>query len=106
MGYTEKHKEIISKIADLNFQKKVWVQQKVWDEVLNFGEAVNLLDDYSFFDDIEDGNMNFDNSEFQSNVESFAKRLLDYEEISPTQEMLNDPKWLKIVELANKIITG
>ncbi len=99
----EKVLDVLKKISDFNFQEDVWVNQKYWDEVLNFGEAVNTLDDYCFFDEVEEGKIKFSDSKAQMSLEAFVTELLAYEEPSNPQEMLRDPKWREISEKAAEL---
>ena len=90
--------DILSKISDLKFQKEVWKEQKHWDKILNFGEAVNTLDDYSFFDSNEIwGTL----SDYEVNqIQDFKTKLENYEE---NTDMLNDKNWILITDKAKEI---
>ena len=99
----EKVLDVLKKISDLRFQEDVWVNQKYWDEVLNFGEAVNTLDDYCFFDEVEEGKIKLSDSKTQMDLEIFLAELLAYEEPSNPQDMLRDSKWKEISKKAAKL---
>ncbi|WP_282040003.1 hypothetical protein [Saccharicrinis aurantiacus] len=92
--------DILSKIADTNFQKKVWVDQEYWDPILNFGEAVNTLEDYFFFEEIQNGAINSTNLSLNEELLWFSKELMKYDEPSDPSYMLKDEKWLNICEKA------
>jgi hypothetical protein len=96
--------EILSKLANIKFQQKVWLKNEQWDEVLNLGEAINSLDDYSFFDDLENGNLFVESGVQQNELNAFSDLLLNYEEPASVSEMLKDPNWLKIVNSAKSIV--
>lgn len=89
----EKIISILKKISDFSFQEDVWVKQSYWDEILNLGEAVNTLDDYCFFDEVEEGKIKFLESVNQEKLENFVKELLLFEEPSNPEELLHDLKW-------------
>jgi hypothetical protein len=96
----EKILDVLKKISDFRFLEDVWVNQKYWDEVLNFGEAVNTLDDYCFFDDVEEGRIILPDLKSQMGLKSFVADLLTYQEPSSPQEMLHDLKWKDLSEKA------
>jgi hypothetical protein len=95
--------DILDKLSDLSFQEKVWIKQEYWDQVLNFGEAVNLLDDYSFFDEVFEGKIKFIETTEQNKLESFVKELEAYQEPFNPNDMLQDPRWRRISEQAAEI---
>ncbi len=94
---------ILDKLADLDFQRAVWVHQAYFDEVLNFGEAVNLLDDYHFFDAVERQYIKLKAADDQDKLTNFANALLAYNEPLERAEILTDPSWLSIVRDASQI---
>ncbi|MDF2380352.1 hypothetical protein JMG10_02655 [Nostoc ellipsosporum NOK] len=93
----------LDKLADLDFQRAVWINQAYFDEVLNFGEAVNLLDDYNFFDAIEHQDIKLKTVDDQQKLASFANALLEYKEPFERTKILTDPSWLSIVREAAHI---
>lgn len=95
--------DIIEKLSDLDFQREVWVQQKYWDRVLNFGEAVNTLDDYNFFDDVETNSMKFPNDQWRTLV-YFSKKILGFEEDESAEEILQNPDWIEITKIAKDVM--
>ena len=50
-----------------------WVKAKRFDWAFCFGETVNLLDDYQFFEDLENGKLRLNALNDQKVLESFAK---------------------------------
>jgi len=99
--------EIINKLADLQFQSDVWVNQVYWDRILNFGEAINTLDDYCFFDKSYYNKLKISKTELALIIQ-FQNQLLKYSEPCNTKLMIEDPTWLQLVKDAkviNKIIT-
>jgi hypothetical protein len=94
---------ILEKLSNLDFQKDVWQDQKYWDAILNYGEAVNTLEDYGFFDDVETGKIVLQNEQEQKKLISFIDCLLNYEEPLNTEIMISDTNWLSIVNKASEI---
>ncbi len=94
---------VLDKISDLNFQNDVWVRQAYWDRVLNFGEAVNTLDDFCFFDEIESGTIFLSDPNDQIQLELFVKDLLEYEESDDPKDMLLDSKWIEITRISLRL---
>ena len=94
---------VIDKIGDLDFQQAVWLNGFYWHRVLSFGEAVNILEDYYFYDKVQNKSLTFENEELQLLLVSFSVSLLSYEEPNDVEKMLRDKKWLEIVEKAQKI---
>jgi hypothetical protein len=97
IGINRKILEILDKIADLDFQRAVWVHQTYFDEVLNFGETVNLLDDYNFFYAVEHQDIKLKTADDQEKLTNFANALLAYNEPLERAKILTDPSWLSIV---------
>jgi hypothetical protein len=93
--------DVISKISSLEFQHDVWVEGKYWDRVINFEEAVNTLDDYEFFEDIEENHIGLPEKD-QSRIANFLNKLLEYESRNP-KIMVSDSNWAKIVKEAGEI---
>jgi hypothetical protein len=93
--------DVISKISSLEFQKDVWVEGKYWDRVTNYEEAVNTLDDYEFFEDIEENNLGLPENE-QTKIANFLTKLLEYDSRSP-KVMISDKNWNEIVKEAGEI---
>ncbi len=102
-NWKENSIDFIGKIGDLNFQYAIWLNHSFWDEILNFGEAVNKLEDYFFFEKVENGSIRFDEKELQVNLVAFSNNLLSYEEPKKVEEMLEDESWLNIVGQARVI---
>lgn len=95
--------DVLSKIANLQFQKEVWFKQLYWDEILNYSEAINTLDDYCFFDDVEVGKISLIDTLNQKKLNHFVNELLAYNEPNVAIELLIDPKWLQISKQAKEI---
>lgn len=95
--------DVLQKISDLDFQRDVWVKQAYWDIVLNFGEAVNLLDDYCFFEEVEKKDISLPDIVEQNNMECFIKDILEYEEPSDPLVMLVDSKWIEIAKRGKRV---
>lgn len=94
---------VIEKVADLNFQYAVWVNGSFWHRVLDFGEAVNILDDYYFFEKVGNKTILFEDVDLQKLLISFSESLLAYEAPNDTRQILEDEKWLNVVAQAIKI---
>ncbi len=93
----------IGRVGDLNFQYAVWLNGSFEDIISNFGEAVNTLDDFLFFEKVEDRSIRFNDEKLQENLVSFSASLLSYQEPNRMEEMLEDEKWLKVVGKARII---
>lgn len=94
--------DILEKIADLKFQKGVWLDGKYWDRVSSFEEGVNSLEDYDFFLDARQGSIKFSEVEKQK-IDGFIANLLEYEE-QDVEKMLRDSVWIKITEEAREVV--
>lgn len=92
--------DIIERISNINFQKEVWIQGRYWDAVSSFGESINLLDDYGFFDKFSyfENLLNKDESE---KIKHFKNLLLLYD---PKDNMLEDKEWISITRLARELL--
>lgn len=97
--------DILGKISDPEFQKEVWVDHKYWDRITDFGEAVNTLDDYFFFDLVEARKLGLKDSEYHL-ADDFVTALLGYEEPKLPAKMLSDESWLKITEQARIVLNA
>ncbi len=93
----------IEKIGNLNFQYDVWVKGLFWDRVVSFGEAINTLEDYCFFEKIENKSIRFEDEKLQINLIDFSANLLSYQEPENVEEMLRDEEWLNIVKQAKNV---
>jgi len=78
----------INILSDKEFQKKVWINQEEFYLAFCYDETVNLLDDYQFFDDIEEKRIYFTNPESQAKLISFASMLLNDNEPSNLSDIL------------------
>lgn len=95
---------IFSCLSDSEFRRKVWVDGEYFDTYCSsFGEAVNSLDDFNFFNDVENGNIKLENNVLQIRLEKLMKDILDYQEPDSAACMLKDPSWIKIVDEASQI---
>ena len=102
MGLKSDHiKDIISKISDLEFQRKVWLRAEYYDIVLNHTEALCQLEDRQFFDDVENNSIGFTSKDL-NRLQSFLVRLNNYEPTSD-QELFIDETWLSITKEAKQI---
>ena len=99
-----KKREIILHIffclSNTDFQNKTWFSNEQSDEYCStFSETINSLDDFNFFEDVEDRKFDFSESMY-SNLESFLNSVDDYEE---SENMLKDEKWLSLTAKAEKL---
>jgi hypothetical protein len=92
--------EILEKIGNINFQKDVWKDQKYFDNILSYGEGINTLDDYFFFDAIENRELPLDANLYLF-IDDYIKKLLSYKD---SKVMFDDPVWLKLVERTHEVI--
>jgi hypothetical protein len=87
-------------LSDLDFQNKVWVNADFFDSLCSsFGEAVNSLEDFNFYEDIK-------NKKFKFSVDLYSKisnLLDDLDNYDENEKMMSDPQWLNIVK-QSKII--
>lgn len=90
---------MIERLSNLDFQMNIWVAQKHWDRALDFGETVNVLDDYCFFDDVETNAYNL-SQECDYKLKRFAMHLLSYSDNINPENMMKDNSWLNVVEEA------
>ncbi|MFY0602132.1 MAG: hypothetical protein JXR03_20825 [Cyclobacteriaceae bacterium] len=90
---------VIGIIADPSFQVRIWKEQSSMHDIFCFEEAVNVLSDYHFFDDLESEAYSLNESEYIL-IKKFAKSLLDYPDGIHAKKMLSDSVWLEIVEQA------
>lgn len=93
--------DILGKISNINFQNEVWIQGKYWDRVSSFGESVNLLDDYGFFDDFKLFEKLLDEVE-REKMAYFKELLLAYEQNG--NNILHNEEWLLITRLAQELV--
>lgn len=98
--------DILERICNIQFQKDVWVNHLYNDVIFCFGEAVNMLDDYFFFDDIKEGKIKFSDPIDQDRLEDFASNILAYDDPPNINIMLNDTKWNKICEDAYILVNS
>ena len=94
--------DILNKLSDIKFQEDVWVKHSYWHRITNFGEAVNTLDDYDFFDELYSDNLIMDEADL-SILNDFRRRLLNFIEFENGNLMLTDPSWIQIAKDASLI---
>lgn len=94
--------EILSKISDVEFQKNVWVDGQ-GDFVTSYSEAVNQLDDYTFFEFIDNREIPFTNEGDEIKTKLFIEKPVNYDEPIDFKTALNDSHWLEIVNLAEEV---
>lgn len=92
--------DILSKLSDLKFQNDVWTKQLYWDRILNYGEAVNTLEDYNFFDDANNGLILLKEKEDQRLLLLFVKKILDFDEDGEQKPIANNLEWVEISQMA------
>ena len=93
--------DILEKISDFKFQKEVWLEGKYWNRVSSFEEAVNTLEDYNFFTDVDENKIGLTENE-KNKTKIFINKLMQYESEN-CSDMLIDPIWKNIVNDANEI---
>ncbi len=93
--------DVLEKISNFKFQKEVWLEGKYWDRVSSFEEAVNTLEDYNFFTDVNENKIGL--TENEKNKTKFFNTKLEEYEGGNCKDMLTDPSWKNIVEEANEI---
>jgi hypothetical protein len=96
--------DLLEKISNQEFQEKVWINQKIWHRASSFGETVNLLDDYHFFEDLESKKISMVDSKMNNLIKSFAAEILEYEEPTIIREIHQDLNWLKIMREAKVLM--
>jgi hypothetical protein len=96
---------LISRVSDLNFQRNVWLEQKQNDIAFSMGELINLLDDYSFFEDVDILCSYINDKKDKLLIQQFEKELLNYQEPENIVTIFYDEQWLSIVNQANKIVS-
>ena len=96
--------DILSKLSNPQFLKDVWINHKYWDNILNYDEAVNTLDDYYFFDKVEAGKIKFTDAETQKKLELFVKKLLEYDPPVFNHSNLNDTQWKEIMKISKQLL--
>lgn len=92
--------DILNKLSDLKFQNDVWTIQLYWDRILSYGEAINTLEDYNFFDDVNNGLIVLKEKEDQRLLLFFVKKILDFDEDGEQKPIANNPKWIEITQMA------
>lgn len=95
--------EILKKLSNEQFQKDVWAQHKYKHPLFSFGETVNTLGDYFFFDSIKERELNLSSEEYEL-LDQYITNLLSYTEPRDASLMLVDPKWSNIMQSTNRII--
>ncbi|BAV06161.1 hypothetical protein SAMN05421788_106224 [Filimonas lacunae] len=103
MTYLENVLDVIDKISDLTFQRAVWWNSEYYDPILDYSEAVNTLESFSFYDDVKNRQFSFSKEEYEE-VDFFIEALLAYDSFRPLDSgMAVDGDWLKVVESAKKV---
>ena len=92
--------DILNKISDLQFQNDVWTKQLYWDRILNYGEAINTLEDYSFFDDVNNGVIELNEKEEQRLLILFSKKVMEFDEFAEQKPIATNLKWREITQMA------
>lgn len=95
--------DVLNKISDLEFQQKVWIEQSYWDRILNYSEAVNTLEDYSFFEDVNNGLIKMKNEEEQKILVSFSKRITEFDENGANKPVASNPLWIETSLMARQL---
>ena len=96
--------DIIRKLSDKEFQINVWINNLYWDPILNFGEAVNTLDDYSFFERKELEKIFFTEKLISiDELIEFGERLERFEEPEDLSDLHKDLNWIEIMRKAEDI---
>lgn len=99
-GEMKQYVLILGNLSDLQFQRDVWLDCKYPDRIFNFGEAVNTLEDYNFFERVECRELDLTEAEYLA-VCDFSRSLFSYDEpVSDIGRMFNDKEWMVIVEQA------
>lgn len=93
--------DVLDKISDIKFQKDVWLEGKYWDKISDFEEAVNTLEDYDFFIDIDENKIGLSKEE-KDITKLFIDKLIKYESRN-VEFMLKDNNWISITESAKKV---
>ena len=93
---------VIEKLADIDFQQEAWIQNKYWNEIESFVDATNILEEYHFFDDVEQNKIGLVDYEWKE-VNSFVSKLLEYDSQQDEKYTLFDMNWIVITNEA-KII--
>lgn len=95
--------EILNKISDLDFQQKVWIEQSYWDKISNYGEAINTLEDYSFFEDVNNGLIRTIDEEQQKLLLSFSKTIIEFDENGNNKPVASNPRWMEASLMAKQL---
>jgi hypothetical protein len=95
--------EILKAIADLDFQKDVWLVHKYKHPLFSFGETVNTLEDYFFFESIEQRELHLPENDHEI-VAQYIKNLLSYNEPADPSLMFSDPAWINISASTKTVI--
>lgn len=95
--------EILKKIADLKFQKEVWTKRRYKHPLFDFGETINTLEDYYFFDSVKEREMPFGEKDYEA-LDQYIERLTSYTAPGVLARMLNDPGWINITQETKRII--
>ncbi|MGN6399935.1 MAG: hypothetical protein ACTHMD_05750 [Flavisolibacter sp.] len=95
--------EILKKVADIKFQREIWIEHKRKHPLFSFGETVNTLDDYFFFDSINDRELDLSLEDYQAIIR-YNDKLLSYTVPNIISSILDDPKWLDIVAETKDVI--
>ena len=98
--------DILERICNIQFQENVWVNHLYEDIIFSFGEAVNMLDDYFFFEDIKNGKIRFLDPINQDKLENFAADIIAYDEPEIISFMLDDPEWTRICKEACELVNS
>ncbi|MFN8288508.1 MAG: hypothetical protein U0V74_17250 [Chitinophagales bacterium] len=96
----------IKVFSDINAQKRIWLGKSP-TECSSFLEDFSMLyDSYAFEAFLSDENWSKTklNSELRRRLLAFNEALTNYNEKPTDTEILNDPEWYKVVNLAKEII--
>lgn len=91
---------ILGCLSNYQFQIDCWKNGIYFDQYCSsFGEAVNSLDDFNFFDDIATCKFNFSEVLYSKVVNILS----DLEQYQETENMLHDQYWIDIVKRIGQV---
>lgn len=96
----------VSIIADRDLQVKLWLEGGFPDFISSYSEVQNMLDDLGF-EDFLNNNKFIDGyaAEIQIDLIELNRLLFNYDDTDKSdKEIINDPKWDRIVKLASVVI--
>ena len=100
--------ELFDELSSREFQNRVWVQGD-GPEISSYTELMcGLFNDYSFDSFVEDSWQEFRLSDFlRSKLRQIKLLLTNYnkDDLLTDAQIVNDPKWLEIVEAAGEVLT-